>query len=336
VETTKGGTLKERILVTGGAGYVGSVCVANLKDRGYEVLVYDNLSTGHREAIPSGVALEVADLADPERLAAVMKSFEPESVMHFAASALLGESMSKPLDYYANNVSNGSNLLRVMVEHDVKSLVFSSTCAVYGEPQRIPMTEDHPRKPINPYGRSKLAFEHLLEDCDAAYGLKSVCLRYFNAAGAEAGFGEDHDPETHLIPNVLKFAQGQRKELVVFGDDYSTPDGTCVRDYIHIADIADAHEKALDLLRKRISEKINLGSGTGCSVLDVIKTAEKVVGKRIQYRIASRREGDPATLVASAEKANRVLGWVPAYSSLESIVKSAWKWHAEHPDGYRS
>ncbi len=328
--------MKERILVTGGAGYVGSVCVANLKDRDYQVLVYDNLSTGHRASVPEGVMLEVADLAESERLSGVMSSFQPDFVMHFAASALLGESMSKPLDYYANNVTNGHNLLRIMVEHDVKSLVFSSTCAIYGEPERIPMTESDPRRPMNPYGRSKLAFEHLLEDCDAAYGLKSVCLRYFNAAGAEAGLGEDHSPETHLIPNVLKTALGLREKLVVFGDDYPTPDGTCVRDYVHIADIADAHEKALDVLRRRTSEKINLGNGTGFSVLDVIKTAEKVAGKAIPYRVSARREGDPAVLVASADKAGKVLGWRPAYASLGSIIESAWKWHVEHPDGYRS
>jgi UDP-glucose 4-epimerase len=223
-----------------------------------------------------------------------------------------------------------------MLGHDVKALVFSSTCAIYGEPERIPMTESDPRKPINPYGRSKLAFEHLLEDCDAAYGLKSVCLRYFNAAGAAAGLGEDHDPETHLIPNVFKSALGLREELVVFGDDYPTPDGTCVRDYVHIADIADAHEKALNLLRGGTSEKINLGNGTGFSVFDVIKTAEKVAGRPIPYRVSARREGDPAVLVASADRAGEVLGWRPAYASLDSIMASAWEWHVEHPHGYRS
>jgi UDP-glucose 4-epimerase len=328
--------LKERILVTGGAGYVGSVCVANLKDRGYQVLVYDNLSTGHRAAVREGVTLEVADLSDTGRLSGVMSSFRPDFVMHFAASALLGESMSKPLDYYANNVSNGHNLLRAMVDHDVKALVFSSTCAIYGEPERMPMTENDPRRPINPYGRSKLAFEHLLEDCDAAYGLKSVCLRYFNAAGAAAGLGEDHDPETHLIPNVLKSVLGLGGQLVVFGDDYPTPDGTCVRDYVHIADIADAHEKALGLLRGGVSEKINLGNGKGFSVLDVIRTAEEVTGKSVHYTVSERRPGDPAVLVASADKADRVLGWRPAYASLGSIIESAWKWHVEHPHGYLS
>jgi UDP-glucose 4-epimerase len=328
--------VSERILVTGGAGYVGSVCVARLMEKNYEVLVYDNLSTGHREAVAKGVPLEIADLADLERLSRVMSSFEPGFVMHFAASALLGESMTKPLDYYANNVTNGQNLLRTMVDHGVKSMIFSSTCAVYGEPERIPMTENDPRRPINPYGRSKLAFEHLLEDCDAAYGVKSVCLRYFNAAGAAAGLGEDHDPETHLIPNVLKAALGLRKDLAVFGDDYPTPDGTCVRDYVHIADIADAHEKALDILRRGESDRINLGNGKGFSVLEVINTAGKVVGKPVPYKVSGRREGDPAVLVASAKKAGDVLGWRPLYSSLDSIIESAWRWHREHPHGYRS
>ena len=328
--------MDERILVTGGAGYVGSVCVAGLREEGHEVLVYDNLSTGHREAVPEGVRLEIADLADTERLSGVMSSFRPAFVMHFAASALLGESMSKPLDYYANNVTNGHRLLRAMVDHDVKSIIFSSTCAVYGEPEHIPMTEDDPRKPINPYGRSKLAFEYLLEDCDAAYGVKSVCLRYFNAAGAAAGLGEDHVPETHLIPNVLRAALGLREGLAVFGDDYPTPDGTCVRDYVHIADIADAHEKALEILRGSQSDKINLGNGKGFSVLEVIKTVESIVGKAVPYKVSGRRKGDPAVLVASAEKAGNVLGWRPAYPSLESIIESAWEWHREHPHGYRS
>jgi UDP-glucose 4-epimerase len=326
--------LNERILVTGGAGYVGSVCVADLLEKGYRVLVYDNLSTGHRAAVADGADLEVADLADAGRLAGVMSAFRPDFVMHFAASALLGESMSKPLDYYANNVTNGHNLLKTMVDNDVKAILFSSTCAVYGEPAAIPMTESDPRKPMNPYGKSKLAFEHLLEDCDAAYGVKSVCLRYFNAAGAAAGLGEDHEPETHLIPNVLKAALGLREGLAVFGDDYPTPDGTCVRDYIHIADIADAHERALDLLRRGKSDKINLGNGKGFSVREVIKNAEKITGKAIPYEVTARREGDPAVLVASAAKAGEVLGWSPVYASLDSIVESAWEWHREHPHGY--
>jgi UDP-glucose 4-epimerase len=330
------GELNERILVTGGAGYVGSVCVAHLRERGYQVLVYDNLSTGHKAAVVEGVPIEVADLADRASLSRVMSSFRPAFVMHFAASALLGESMRKPLDYYANNVTNGQNLIRVMLDHGIRSLIFSSTCAIYGEPEHTPMTEDDPRRPINPYGRSKLAFEHLLEDCDKAYGLKSVCLRYFNAAGAASGLGEDHDPETHLIPNVLKAALGLRKQLVVFGSDYPTHDGTCVRDYVHIADIADAHEKALDILRLDRSDKINLGNGKGFSVLEVIRTSERLLGESIPYKVSARREGDPAVLVASAEKAGRVLGWKPAYSSLESIIESALMWHREHPNGYGS
>jgi UDP-glucose 4-epimerase len=328
--------LSERILVTGGAGYVGSVCVANLREKGHEVLVYDNLSTGHREAVVEGTEMVLGDLADGEKLGGAFESFQPDCVMHFAASALLGESVSKPLDYYANNVINGHRLVSTMLDHGVYSIIFSSTCAIYGEPVHIPMCEDDPRKPINPYGRSKLAFEHLLEDCDTAYGLKSVCLRYFNAAGAARGLGEDHDPETHLIPNVIKAALGRSGDLVVFGDDYPTPDGTCVRDYIHIADIADAHEKALGVLRERRSEKINLGNGRGFSVLDVIKMVERLIGRRIPYTVAGRRKGDPAVLVASAAKALDALGWKPAYGSLEDIVASALEWHRRHPDGYGS
>lgn len=326
--------MSERILVTGGAGYVGSVCVANLRSKGYEVLVYDNLSTGHREAVGEGVEFVAADLADRESISNAMKSFRPDSVMHFAASALLGESMTKPLDYYSNNVINGHNLVSAMLEHGVKRIIFSSTCAIYGEPVHIPMTEDDPRNPINPYGRSKLAFEHLLEDCDAAYDLKSVCLRYFNAAGAASGLGEDHEPETHLIPNVLKAALGLRAGLTVFGDDYPTPDGTCVRDYVHIADIADAHEKALHILGSGDSYKINLGNGKGFSVLEVIRTAEKLVGRAIPFEVSARREGDPAVLVATAAKASQLLRWKPVYSSLESIMESALRWHKEHPHGY--
>jgi UDP-glucose 4-epimerase len=328
--------LKERILVTGGAGYVGSVCAAHLRNKGYQVLVYDNLSTGHREAVVEGVDLVVGDLAEPGKISSVLASFGPDFVMHFAASALLGESMRKPLKYYANNTINGHNLVSAMLDHDVKSLIFSSTCAIYGEPVHIPMTEDDPRKPINPYGRSKLAFEHLLEDCDTAHGLKSVCLRYFNAAGAAWGLGEDHDPETHLIPNVLKAALGHGEGLTVFGDDYPTADGTCVRDYVHIADIAHAHERALDLLRTGRSQKINLGNGEGFSVLDVIKTAERLVGRPIPYTVSGRRRGDPAVLVASADKAMEMLGWKPGYPSLESIMESALEWHRGHPHGYGS
>lgn len=326
----------ERILVTGGAGYVGSVCVAHLVTKGYRVTIYDNLSTGHREAVPQGAKLEVGDLADRKRVGEVVRASRPLFVMHFAASCLVGESYENPTLYYRNNVASGANLIDAMLEHDVKALIFSSSCAVYGEPKRIPMIEDDPKQPINPYGKTKLAFEHLLEDCDAAHGLKSVALRYFNAAGAVGGLGEDHDPETHIIPNVLKVPLGLKDKIPVFGDDYPTGDGTCVRDYVHVSDLADAHERALDVLRQGNSERVNLGNGNGFSVLDVIKTAERVTGKPIPFEVARRRKGDPAVLVASARRAGEVLGWKPSYSSLEAIIESAWQWHKEHPRGYRS
>jgi len=328
--------LAERVFVTGGAGYVGSVCVDHLVAHDYEVLIYDNLSTGHREAVPQGARLEIGDLADRERLREVLAAFKPDFVMHFAASCLVGESFEKPLTYYSNNLIGGFNLVDAMLALDIKALVFSSSCAVYGEPRTIPMKEDDPKQPINPYGKTKLAFEHLLEDCDEAYGLKSVSLRYFNAAGATARLGEDHDPETHIIPNVIKVALGQAQGVTVFGDDYPTHDGTCVRDFVHVSDLARAHEMALEVLRKNRSERLNLGNGEGFSVLDVIKAVEKVTGKDIPYKVGERRKGDPAVLVASAEKAAKVLGWEPIYRSLEEIVETAWRWHREHPNGYRS
>jgi UDP-glucose 4-epimerase len=328
--------LSEKILVTGGAGYVGSVCVALLVEKGYRVTIYDNLSTGHMEAVPVGALLERGDLADSERLAQVISEFEPDYVMHFAASCLVRESCENPLLYYKNNVGNGTNLVKVMLEHDVKAMVFSSSCAVYGEPRRIPMMEDDPKDPINPYGFTKLAFEHLLDDCGYAHGLKSVCLRYFNASGATDALGEDHDPETHIIPNVLKVALGQKSEVQVLGDDYPTEDGTCIRDYIHVSDLAMAHEQAIGLLRQGVSDRINLGNGSGFSVLEVIKTCEKVTGEPIPFSVSPRAKGDPAVLVASAAKAGGVLGWTPQYSTLEGIIETAWKWHKAHTGGYRS
>lgn len=328
--------MAERILVTGGAGYVGSVCVGLLVSKGYEVTIYDNLSTGHTEAVTEGARLERGDLADTERLSKVMSGFKPDFVMHFAASCLVGESYENPLLYYRNNVAGGANLLQVMLSRDVKGLIFSSSCAVYGEPKRIPMEEGDPKNPINPYGKTKLAFENMLEDCGAAYGLSSVSLRYFNAAGAAGKLGEDHDPETHIIPNVLKVPLGEVPGAKVFGDDYPTEDGTCVRDYVHVSDLAGAHERALDLLRQGKSDRINLGNGNGFSVKQVIKAAEQVTSKSIPFEISPRRKGDPAVLVASSAKASRVLGWKPSFASLESIIETAWKWHREHPSGYGS
>jgi UDP-glucose 4-epimerase len=328
-------TLAEKVLVTGGAGYVGSVCSDHLLGLGYRVLVYDDLSAGHKEAVPAGAGFEQGSLADKKRLAGVFGAFKPDLVMHFAAKALAGESYQYPLAYYRNNLADALNLVETMLECDVKAIIFSSSCAVYGEPRRIPITEDEPRVPVNPYGNTKLAFENLLEDCDNAHGLKSVCLRYFNAAGATPERGEDHDPETHIIPNVLRAALGLGAKLQVFGDDYPTEDGTCVRDYVHIRDLAHAHEQAIGLLRQARSDRINLGNGDGFSVLDVIRTAEKVAGRRIPFDMLPRRKGDPAVLVAGSAKAARVLGWRPEYPTLEAIVESAWRWHRDHPNGYK-
>lgn len=328
--------MKDRILVTGGAGYVGSVASRRLVAQGYEVLVYDNLSVGHREAVPAGAAFEEADLADQAHLFQVFRSFRPDFVMHFAANALAGESYEEPLVYYRNNVANGLNLVEAMVRHGVKSLVFSSSCSVYGEPAVVPITEDLPKAPINPYGKTKLTFEHILDDAERAYGLKAVCLRYFNAAGAAGPLGEDHTPETHIIPNVLRVALGLAGEVSVFGDDYPTEDGTCVRDYVHIEDLAQAHEQALSLLRGGRSDRINLGNGKGFSVLEVIRVSEMASGKPIPFKMLPRRKGDPAVLVASSARAREVLGWRPVWPTLEAIIQSAWAWHREHPNGYRS
>jgi len=326
----------EKILVTGGAGYVGSVSVDLLARRGFDVVVYDNLSEGHREAVPDGVPLEVGELSDEGRLRGLLEKFGPQFVMHFAASALVGESNGNPLKYFENNIANGVRLVRSMLAAGVKSIVFSSSAAVYGEPSEVPISEGHTKSPVNPYGYTKLAFEQFLDYCEAAYGLHSVCLRYFNASGAAGGLGEDHDPETHLIPNVLGPALGRLDKFSVLGDDYETDDGTCVRDFVHVSDLADAHVRALELLRQARSDRINLGNGKGFSVLEVIKVAEKVTGKAIPYEFAPRRKGDPAVLVASAERAGKVLGWAPEYASLEDIVRTAWDWHSSHPDGYGS
>jgi UDP-glucose 4-epimerase len=326
----------EKILVTGGAGYVGSVSVDLLVERGYEVVVYDNLSLGHREAVPGGVPLVVGDLADEAKLGGALGDLKPAFVMHFAASALVGESYENPLKYFENNITNGVKLIRSMLAAGVESIVFSSSAAVYGEPVEVPIREEHVKAPVNPYGCTKLAFEQFLEYCEAAHGLHSVCLRYFCASGATHVLGEDHKPETHLIPNVLAPALGKTDKFRVLGDDYPTPDGTCIRDFIHVSDLADAHVRALELLRQGRSDRINLGNGKGFSVMEVIKVAEKVTGESIPFEIAPRRKGDPATLVASAERAGRVLGWTPEYTSLEDIVRTAWEWHRTHPRGYCS
>jgi len=326
------------ILIVGGAGYIGSHMSKYLYAKGMLPVVLDNLSMGHREAVRWGPLYE-GDLGDEKLLARIFKAHDIRAVMHFAAYSTVGESVLQPIKYYRNNVAATLGLLSSMIENGVDKLIFSSTCAVYGEPLRLPMDEGHRQHPVNPYGRSKVMVENILDDFDPAYGLKSVCLRYFNAAGADPGgdLGEDHSPETHLIPLVLRTALGLQDELAVFGNDYPTEDGTCIRDYIHITDLAQAHYLSLlYLLDGGGSRKYNLGNGSGYSILDVITAAGRVTGKEISYHFADRRPGDPAVLVGSAEKIMRELGWEPELNSLETILETAWKWHSRYPDGYGS
>jgi UDP-glucose 4-epimerase len=320
------------VFVTGGAGYIGSICTEQLCDSGHKVTVYDNLSEGHRSAVDSRAHF-VPGKPDQENdiLNAVRKS-KPDAIMHFAASALVPESMANPRKYFHNNVVNGLKLLDAAVDCGVKKFVFSSTCATYGPPDRVPMTEDLPQRPINPYGESKLMFEKILKWYQQIHGLEFIAFRYFNAAGASAQFGEHHRIETHLIPNVLKVALGQAAQCEVYGTDYPTPDGTCIRDYIHIVDLAQAHMLGLEAGKQGF---YNLGNGDGYSVRQVIETCEKVSGKKIPFLEKPRRAGDPPRLVASAEKAIRELGWKPKFPRLEAIVQTAWNWHQSHPTGYR-
>jgi UDP-glucose 4-epimerase len=320
-----------KILVVGGAGYIGSICVELLLDDSHEVAVFDNLTEGHRRAVDDRAAFIEGDLSDRKEIEAALSSTRPEAVMHFAANALVGESMRDPSKYFRNNIANGLNLLDAMVATGVQRLIFSSTCAIFGLPERVPIDETLPPRPINPYGESKLAFEKILRWYDQIHGLKFVSLRYFNAAGASANFGEDHRVETHLIPNVLKVALGQRPHVEVYGTDYETPDGTCVRDYIHILDLAQAHILAFDSPK---SEFYNLGTGGGSSVREVIDAARKVTGAKIETVERSRRPGDPPRLIAASEKIERELGWQPRFQSLEAILESAWKWHQRFPHGY--
>lgn len=321
----------KKIFVTGGAGYIGSVCVEILLDNGYEVAVFDNLSEGHRLAVDPRAVFFEGDLGDRGVLERAFEAFEPEAVMHFAANALVGESMTNPSKYFRNNVCCGVNLLDVMVAYGVKHLVFSSTCATFGVPERVPIDESQPQRPINPYGESKLIFEKILRWYDEIHGVRSVSLRYFNAAGATERFGEDHRLETHLIPLVLQVALGKREAVDIYGTDYDTPDGTCIRDYIHIVDLAQAHLLAL---RAERSAQYNLGTGGGTSVREVIEVCREVTGHPIPARERPRRPGDPPRLVASSEKIRRELGWEPRYQDLRLIVESAWRWHRAHPGGY--
>jgi UDP-glucose-4-epimerase GalE len=324
-----------RILVTGGAGYIGSHAVRLFLARGHDVWVYDNLSAGHRRAVPAD-RLIVGDLAEVPRLDHALMLHRIEAVVHFAAFAYVGESVRDPGKYYQNNLVNTLGLMEAMRRLGVGRFVFSSTCATYGVPERVPITEDEKQQPINPYGAGKLAVERALADYAAAYGWGYAALRYFNAAGAspDGTIGEDHDPETHLIPLVLQVALGRRPHVEVFGTDYPTPDGTCIRDYIHVDDLAEAHLLALEALQPGKGLCYNLGTGRGYSVRGVIRTAEEVSGKPVAVKEGPRRAGDPPALVAASEKAQRELGWRPRYTELRPIVETAWNWHRNHPRGY--
>jgi UDP-glucose 4-epimerase len=320
-----------RIFLTGGAGYIGSVCSELLLNEGHEVAIFDNLTEGHRHAVDSRANFIRGDLADRLQIEAALSSTRPDAVMHFAAYALVPESMRDPSKYFRNNIANGLNLLDAVVATGVQRIIFSSTCAIFGPPERVPIDETaHPR-PVSPYGESKLAFEKILRWYDEIHALKFVSLRYFNAAGATENLGEDHRPETHLIPNVLKVALGQSPNVEIYGTDYETPDGTCIRDYIHIVDLARAHILALGAAA---SGFYNLGTGGGSSVREVIAACRKITGRKIETIEKPRRPGDPARLIASSEKIKKELGWKPQFQSLDAIVESAWKWHLKFPDGY--
>lgn len=325
------------ILVAGGAGYIGSHMVADLVEKGYDVVVADNLSTGHRAAINSQARFYEGDIRNREFLDELFTKEKIDAVVHFAAFSLVAESMKKPLKYFDNNTGGMITLLEAMHDHGIKYIVFSSTAATYGIPEHMPIKESDPQVPINPYGESKLAMEKIMKWCDQAYGIKFVALRYFNVAGAklDGSIGEDHHPETHLVPIILQVAAGKRDELSIFGDDYNTPDGTNVRDYVHPMDLADAHILAIKYLQAgNPSDAFNLGSSTGFSNKQMLEAAREVTGKPIPAKIAPRRPGDPDALVAASDKARSVLGWKPQYDDVHDIIASAWKWHSTHPQGY--
>lgn len=322
-----------KVLVTGGAGYIGSVATERLIAAGHDVVVFDNLSQGHRAAVHPKAQLVVGDLADISAIQALFATHKPEAVMHFAARSLVGESMQKPFLYLGENVVNALNLLQVVVEHGVKRFILSSTANLFDNPAKIPIDETVPIIPGSPYGESKFLIERMLFWLDKTHGLRSACLRYFNAAGATEERGEDHNPETHLIPVVLQVAQGKREKVTVFGTDYPTRDGTCVRDYIHVVDLAQAHILALEAL-DRGSRTYNLGNGSGFSVKEVIETARAITGREIRADYGPRRGGDVATLVAGSDKIRKELGWKPVYADVRSIIECAWKWHSKFPQGY--
>jgi UDP-glucose 4-epimerase len=320
-----------KIFVVGGAGYIGSVCTELLLNEAHVVSVFDDLSEGHRQAVDARACFFEGNLADRSKITAALREARPDAVMHFAANALVGESMKNPSKYFRNNIGNGLNLLDAMLETSVKRFVFSSTCATFGLPERVPIDETMPQRPVNPYGESKLAFEKILRWYDEIHGLRFVALRYFNAAGASEKFGEDHHHETHLIPNVLKVALGEKPYLEIYGTDYETPDGTCIRDYIHILDLSRAHILALEAKQ---SACYNLGTGGGASVREVVECCRKITGIKIPVNEMPRRPGDPPRLIAASEKITRELGWNPKFESLDAIIESAWKWHQKFPRGY--
>ncbi len=320
-----------RVLVTGGAGYIGGVTVRRLLEDGHEVAIFDNLETGHREAVDPRATFFAGDLRREEDIEQTVARCTPEAVLHFAAYALVGESCEHPGRYFRNNVQGGLNLVEAMRRHAVRRIVFSSTCATYGQPETLPIAETTPQVPTNPYGQSKRMFEQILEWYARCHGFEPVCLRYFNACGASGELGEDHDPETHLIPNVLKVALGQTPSVTVFGDDYDTLDGTCVRDYIHVEDLAEAHRLAL---LSSFSGALNLGTGRGFSVREILDAARTVTGHVLPAVFGPRRAGDPATLVADPSAAERILGWRARFRDPAEIIATAWRWHREHPRGY--
>ena len=325
------------ILVCGGAGYIGSHAVRQLIDKGEEVIIVDNLETGHEDAIHPKAKFYKVDIRDEKSLNKVFEENKIDEVIHFAANSLVGESMTNPLKYFNNNVHGTEVLLKVMVDHDVNKIVFSSTAATYGEPKNIPILESDETNPTNAYGETKLCMEKMMKWADKAHGVKYISLRYFNVAGAHVSgeIGEDHNPETHLIPLILQVPLGKREFISIFGDDYETHDGTCIRDYIHVTDLADAHILAVHKLREGSESNIyNLGSGNGFTVKEMIEAARKVTEHEIPAKVCERRAGDPAKLVASSEKARRELGWNPKYENVEDMISSAWTWHKNHPNGF--
>lgn len=322
----------KHIFLTGGAGYIGSVTTRLLLKNGLKVTVFDSLETGHKHALHPSASFIQGDLRNSEQIGTALQQTRPDAIIHFAAYALVGESMHHPARYFENNVSGGMNLLHAAAKAEVKRFIFSSSCATYGTPTTLPVTESTPQKPENPYGESKLMIEQALQWMHTCHGMTCIALRYFNACGADCDLGEDHSPETHLIPNILKTALGQREHLQIFGTDFPTPDGTCIRDYIHVKDLAYAHLLAL---KNGKSGAYNLGTGKGYSVKEVLETARRITNQKIPAIDEDRRPGDPAELVAEANRAKTDLHWTPQYSTLETIIQDAWKWHKAHPDGYK-